>query len=102
LKACHDERVAKRGASAAQPQLHLSDALDDRLTQGLDDVSARTVTLYRDTIAPAQRKQLEAIRLRKPSRARASGGAPPEHTLGSSGQRPQSPYPVFSDAGFPL
>ena len=43
----------------------VSDALDDWLAQGLDDVSPQTVSLYRDTIAPALRDQLGAIRLRK-------------------------------------
>jgi len=43
----------------------VNDALDDWLAQGLDDVSARTVTLYRDTIAPMLREQLGTVRLRE-------------------------------------
>jgi integrase len=43
----------------------VNDALDDWLAQGLDGVSARTVTLYRDTIAPMLREQLGAMRLRE-------------------------------------
>jgi integrase len=39
-------------------------ALDDWLAHGLDDVSARTVKLYRDTIAPALREQLGTVVLR--------------------------------------
>ncbi len=39
------------------------DALDDWLAYGLDGVSARTVTLYRGTIAPALREQLGKVRL---------------------------------------
>jgi integrase len=42
----------------------VSAALDDWLAHGLDDVSARTVTLYRDTIAPALRQQLGTVALR--------------------------------------
>jgi hypothetical protein len=41
----------------------VSDALDDWLADGLGGVSARTVTLYRDTIAKALREQLGAVRL---------------------------------------
>jgi integrase len=43
----------------------VNDALDDWLARGLDDVSARTVTLYSGTIAPALREQLGAVRLRE-------------------------------------
>jgi integrase len=42
----------------------VNDALDDWLAHGLDDVSARTVKLYRDTIAPALREQLGTVVLR--------------------------------------
>jgi integrase len=42
----------------------VNDALDDWLAHCLDDVSARTVKLYRDTIAPALREQLGAVVLR--------------------------------------
>jgi len=42
----------------------VSDALDDWLAQGLDGVSVRTVTLYRDTIAPALKDQLGSARLK--------------------------------------
>jgi hypothetical protein len=42
----------------------VNDALDDWLACGLDGVSARTVTLYRGTIAPMLREQLGAMRLR--------------------------------------
>jgi integrase len=41
----------------------VDDALDDWLVHGLDGVSARTVTLYRGTIAPALRQQLGTVRL---------------------------------------
>jgi hypothetical protein len=41
----------------------VDDALDDWLAHGLDGVSARTVTLYRGTIAPALRQQLGTVRL---------------------------------------
>ena len=43
----------------------VNDALDDWLAHGLDDVSARTVKLYRDTIALALREQLGTVVLRK-------------------------------------
>jgi integrase len=43
----------------------VNDTLDDWLARGLDDVSVRTVTLYRDTIAPALREQLGTVRLRE-------------------------------------
>ncbi len=42
----------------------VNDALDDWLADGLDDVSARTVTLYKGTIAPALREQLGIVKLR--------------------------------------
>ena len=42
----------------------VNDALDDWLTRGLDDVSARTVTLYRGTIVPLLREQLGTVKLR--------------------------------------
>ena len=41
----------------------VADALDDWLTVGLDGLSARTVTLYRDTIAKALREELGTVRL---------------------------------------
>ena len=41
----------------------VDDALDDWLAHGLDGVSARTVTLYKGTIAPALRQQLGTVRL---------------------------------------
>jgi len=41
----------------------VGDALDDWLSVGLDGLSARTVTLYRDTIAKALREELGAVRL---------------------------------------
>jgi len=43
----------------------VNDVLDDWLAQGLDDVSARTIKLYKDTIAPALREQLGTVRLRE-------------------------------------
>jgi len=43
----------------------VNDALDDWLALGLDDVSARTVSLYSATIAPALREQIGAVRLRE-------------------------------------
>ena len=43
----------------------VNDTLDDWLAGGLGDVSIRTVTLYRDTIAPALREQLGTVRLRE-------------------------------------
>jgi integrase len=42
----------------------VNDALDDWLAHGLDDVSARTVTLYKGTIAPPLREQLGTVKLR--------------------------------------
>jgi integrase len=39
------------------------DALDDWLAVGVDGLSARTVTLYRDTIAKALREELGTVRL---------------------------------------
>ena len=42
----------------------VNDALDDWLAHGLDDVSARTVTLYKGTIVPLLREQLGAVKLR--------------------------------------
>jgi integrase len=41
----------------------VNDALDDWLAHGLDDVSARTVTLYKGTITPVLREQLGTVRL---------------------------------------
>jgi len=41
----------------------VNDALDDWLAHGLDGLSARTVTLYKGTIAPVLREQLGAVRL---------------------------------------
>jgi integrase len=41
----------------------VDDALDDWLAHGLDGVSARTVTLYKGTIAPVLREQLGTVRL---------------------------------------
>ncbi len=41
----------------------VGDALEGWLAHGLDGVSARTVTLYRDTIAKALREELGAVRL---------------------------------------
>jgi integrase len=41
----------------------VGDALDDWLAHGLDGLSARTVTLYRDTIAAALRAELGSVRL---------------------------------------
>ena len=41
----------------------VGDALDDWLAVGLDGLSARTVTLYRDTIAKALREELGTVRL---------------------------------------
>jgi integrase len=43
----------------------VNEALDDWLAQDLDGVSARTVVLYRDTIAPMLREQLGTVRLRE-------------------------------------
>jgi integrase len=42
----------------------VNNALDDWLAHGLDGVSARTVTLYKGTIAPALREQLGTVKLR--------------------------------------
>ncbi len=42
----------------------VNDALDDWLAQGLDGVSARTVTLYEGTIVPLLREQLGTVKLR--------------------------------------
>lgn len=42
----------------------VNDTLDEWLACGLDGVSARTVGLYRDTIAPMLRAQLGTVRLR--------------------------------------
>lgn len=42
----------------------VNDALDDWLAKGLDDVSARTVTLYKGTIAPVLREQLGTVKLK--------------------------------------
>ena len=42
---------------------NVGDALDDWLSVGLDGLSARTVSLYRDTIAKALREELGAVRL---------------------------------------
>jgi integrase len=41
----------------------VGDALDDWIAVGLDGLSARTVSLYRDTIAKALREELGAVRL---------------------------------------
>ena len=41
----------------------VEDALEDWLAVGLDGLSARTVTLYRDTIAKALREELGSVRL---------------------------------------
>src|SRR6266851_667777 len=41
----------------------VGDALDDWLAHGLDGLSARTVTLYRDTIAKVLREELGSVRL---------------------------------------
>jgi hypothetical protein len=41
----------------------VNDALDDWLAHGLDGLSLRTVTLYRDAIAPALKEQLGTVRL---------------------------------------
>ena len=41
----------------------VADALDDWLAVGLDGLSARTVSLYRDTIAKALREELGTVRL---------------------------------------
>ena len=43
----------------------MNDALDDWLAQDLDGLSARTVALYRGTIAPMLREQLGTVRLRE-------------------------------------
>jgi hypothetical protein len=42
----------------------VNDALDDWFARGLDGVSAGTVTLYNDTIAPALREQLGTVKLK--------------------------------------
>jgi len=41
----------------------VEDALEDWLAVGLDGLSARTVTLYRGTIAKALREELGSVRL---------------------------------------
>jgi hypothetical protein len=41
----------------------VGDAPDDWLAVGLDGLSARTVTLYQDTIAKALREELGSVRL---------------------------------------
>src|SRR5215468_1097095 len=42
----------------------VNDALDDWLAHGLDDVSARTVTLYKGTIVPLLSEQLGTVKLK--------------------------------------
>jgi integrase len=42
----------------------VNDALDDWLAHGLDDVSARTVTLYQGTIVPLLSEQLGTVKLK--------------------------------------
>ena len=51
--------------SGVRPRRHytVNDALDDWLAVGLDGLSARTVTLYRGTIAKALREELGTVRL---------------------------------------
>jgi integrase len=51
--------------SGLQPRRRytVDDALDDWLAHGLDGLSARTVALYKGTIAPALREQLGTVRL---------------------------------------
>jgi hypothetical protein len=41
----------------------VGDALDDWLAVGVDGLSARTVTLYRDTIGKTLREELGTVRL---------------------------------------
>ena len=51
--------------SGLRPRRHytVGDALDDWLAVGVDGLSARTVTLYRDTIGKALREELGTVRL---------------------------------------
>ena len=53
----------------------VGDALEDWLAHGLDGVSARTVTLYRGTIAKALHEELGAVRLTELTAADVQGGA---------------------------
>jgi len=51
----------------------VGDALDDWLTVGVDGLSARTVSLYRDTIAKALREELGTVRLQELTAADVQG-----------------------------
>jgi integrase len=51
----------------------VGDALDDWLAVGVDGLSARTVSLYRDTIAKALREELGTVRLTELTAADAQG-----------------------------
>ena len=51
------------GGLRPRRQYTVGDALEDWLAHGLDGVSARTVTLYRGTIAKALREELGSVRL---------------------------------------
>jgi len=55
----------KQVESGLRPKRHytVGDALDDWLAVGVDGLSARTVTLYRDTIGKALREELGTVKL---------------------------------------
>jgi len=56
-----------------RPGYTVGDALDDWLAYGLDGVSARTVTLYRGTIAAALKEELGQVRLSDLTASRVQG-----------------------------
>jgi integrase len=59
------KELHKQVASGLRPRRRytVGDAFDDWLAVGVDGLSARTVTLYRDTIAKALREELGTVRL---------------------------------------
>jgi integrase len=59
------KKLHKQVESGLRPRRRYTagDALDDWLAVGVDGLSARTVTLYRDTIAKALREELSTVRL---------------------------------------
>jgi integrase len=61
LRELHQE--VERGLRPRQGYT-LNDALDDWLAHGLEDVSARTVTLYKGTIVPLLSEQLGTVKLK--------------------------------------
>ena len=58
-----DRHKQVEGGLRPKRRYTVGDALDDWLTHGLDGVPARTVTLYRGTIAKALREELGTVRL---------------------------------------